>query len=50
MSSTATPPVKSVFKSAAKSVDPAHDLLRADRHPLTPLFAPRSVALIGASE
>jgi acetyltransferase len=46
MTTTATPG----FKPSGKSVDPAHDLLRADRHPLTPLFAPRSVALIGASE
>src|SRR3954471_21672367 len=31
-------------------IDPAHDLLRADRHPLDDIFNPRSVALIGASE
>ncbi len=31
-------------------IDPAHDLLRAERHPLETLFAPSSVAVIGASE
>ncbi len=30
--------------------DPSHDLLRAEAHPLDPIFAPRSVALVGASE
>jgi len=30
--------------------DPAHDVLRADRHPLDPIFKPQSVALVGASE
>jgi acetyltransferase len=48
--SSTTTPAPSVLKSPSKSVDPAHDLYRAERHPLTPLFAPRSVALIGASE
>lgn len=48
MSSTTSPAI--AFKPSSKSVDPAHDLLRTDRHPLTSLFAPRSVALIGASE
>jgi acetyltransferase len=31
-------------------IDPAHDLLRAERHPLETLFSPRSVAVIGATE
>jgi acetyltransferase len=31
-------------------IDPAHDLLRAERHPLETLFAPHSVAVIGATE
>src|SRR3954471_2518053 len=31
-------------------IDPAHDLLRSERHPLDDIFNPRSVALIGASE
>jgi acetyltransferase len=31
-------------------IDPAHDLLRAERHPLDDIFNPRSIALIGASE
>src|SRR5262245_31794922 len=30
--------------------DRASDVLRATRHPLDPLFRPRSVALIGATE
>lgn len=32
------------------NISPAHDVLRADRHPLDPIFKPTSVALIGASE
>jgi acetyltransferase len=31
-------------------VDPAHDLLRQEGHPLDHIFQPKSVALIGASE
>ena len=31
-------------------IDPAHDLLRAERHRLDDIFNPRSVAVIGASE
>ncbi len=30
--------------------DRAHDILRSERHPLDAIFAPRSVAVIGASE
>ncbi len=30
--------------------DEAHDIFRMRRHPLEPIFAPRSVALIGATE
>src|SRR5688500_4025800 len=30
--------------------DPAHDLLREKRHPLDPIFHPKNVALIGATE
>ena len=30
--------------------DPAHDILRCDRQPLTPLFAPQTIAVIGATE
>ncbi len=32
------------------TIDPAHDLLRAERHRLDDIFNPRSVAVIGASE
>jgi len=31
-------------------IDPAHDLLRAERHRLDDIFNPRSVAVIGASD
>src|SRR5689334_16356404 len=31
-------------------VDPSHDLLRQESHPLDHIFRPTSVALIGASE
>jgi len=34
----------------AAAVDPAHDLLRVEGHPLDPIFSPRSVAVIGATE
>ncbi len=38
-------------KSAGKLVvDPAHDLYRAGQHPLDSIFAPKSVAVIGATE
>src|SRR5664279_883838 len=30
--------------------DPSSDVYRVESHPLDPLFAPRSVAVIGASE
>ena len=30
--------------------DPAHDVLRANDHPLDPIFKPTSVALVGATE
>ncbi|HUN90031.1 MAG TPA: CoA-binding protein, partial [Terriglobales bacterium] len=32
------------------TIDPAHDLLRAERHRLDDIFNPRSVAVVGASE
>src|SRR4051812_2684045 len=31
-------------------IDPAHDLLRSERHPLDDIFNPRSVAIIGATD
>ncbi|MGD0479804.1 MAG: bifunctional acetate--CoA ligase family protein/GNAT family N-acetyltransferase [Terracidiphilus sp.] len=39
-----------IGKMPISNVSPAHDVLRADRHPLDPIFKPTSVALIGASE
>jgi acetyltransferase len=39
-----------IGKVQPSNVSPSHDVLRADRHPLDPLFKPSSVALIGASE
>jgi acetyltransferase len=31
-------------------LDPAHDLLRQEGHPLDPIFSPKNVAVIGATE
>jgi acetyltransferase len=31
-------------------IDPAHDVLRSEHHPLDNIFKPKSVALVGASE
>ncbi|MFI5090866.1 MAG: GNAT family N-acetyltransferase [Terriglobales bacterium] len=31
-------------------LDPAHDLLREEGHPLEPIFSPKNVAVIGATE
>jgi len=31
-------------------LDPAHDLLREETHPLDPIFSPKNVAVIGATE
>ncbi len=31
-------------------IDPAHDLLREERHPLDSIFSPKNVAVIGATE
>ncbi len=46
MTSTATKPANtSVLKA-----DPSSDVYRSETHPLDPLFLPRSVAVIGASE
>ena len=39
-----------IGKLPVPNVSPAHDVLRADRHPLDPIFKPTSVALAGASE
>jgi acetyltransferase len=40
---------KPVVSKTGKA-DRSHDILRAEGHPLDPIFAPRSVALVGASE
>src|SRR5664279_2697717 len=40
---------KPVSTSAIKA-DPSSDVYRSESHPLDPLFSPRSVAVIGASE
>ncbi|HWR36140.1 MAG TPA: bifunctional acetate--CoA ligase family protein/GNAT family N-acetyltransferase [Clostridia bacterium] len=42
-------PVSKAVTSGTKA-DPSHDVLRAEAHPLDAIFAPRSVALVGASE
>jgi acetyltransferase len=47
MASGSKPTSKPVVKPAS---DRAHDILRSERHPLDAIFAPRSVAVIGASE
>ena len=39
-----------IGKTPVSNVSPANDVLRADRHPLDPIFKPSSVALVGASE
>ena len=31
-------------------LDPAHDLLREEAHPLDPIFSPKNVAVVGATE
>src|SRR6516225_7687572 len=49
--STAKPSkVNKVGKGRGPSQDRAHDVLRSERHPLDSIFAPHSVAVIGASE
>lgn len=46
MASIATPP----SSEAPVIIDPAHDLVSIRRSPLAPIFTPKSVAVIGASE
>ncbi|HYE25699.1 MAG TPA: bifunctional acetate--CoA ligase family protein/GNAT family N-acetyltransferase, partial [Clostridia bacterium] len=52
MGVTNPPSTSRVSKSSNQTTqrDPAHDVLRSDRHPLDPIFKPASVALVGASE
>ncbi len=42
--------MSTVGKIGKITASPAHDVLRAQSHPLDPIFNPRSVALVGASE
>ncbi len=42
--------MSSTDNASESNVSPAADELRADRHPLDPIFTPSSVALVGASE
>ncbi|HLH09976.1 MAG TPA: bifunctional acetate--CoA ligase family protein/GNAT family N-acetyltransferase [Terriglobales bacterium] len=44
------PATKLVSKPGAKTTDPAHDVLRQEKHPLDAVFAPKAVAVIGATE
>ena len=39
-----------ILSGSKLAIDPAHDLLRAERRPLDNIFNPKSVAVIGASE
>jgi acetyltransferase len=39
-----------ISKAGKLTSSPAHDLLRAEGHPLDSIFTPKSVALVGASE
>jgi acetyltransferase len=49
---SSTKPASKVSKAAKKvpAQDRAHDVLRSEAHPLDAIFAPHSVAVIGASE
>ena len=49
MSSTLSHPAGK-FTNSKLVIDPAHDLLRAERHPLDDIFNPQSIAVVGASE
>jgi acetyltransferase len=46
---SASKPISKVSK-AIPAQDRAHDVLRSERHPLDAIFAPHSVAVIGATE
>jgi len=50
MSASTTKYPAGKFLGKQITIDPAHDLLRAERHRLDDIFNPRSVAVIGASE
>ena len=39
-----------ILSGSKLAIDPAHDLLRAERRPLDNIFSPKSIAVIGASE
>ena len=36
--------------AAPQTTDLAHDIFRQERQPLDPIFAPRNVAVVGATE
>src|SRR6201997_1637489 len=42
--------VSKVNKSGKQTQDRAHDVLRSEEHPLDAMFAPKSVAVIGATD
>jgi acetyltransferase len=42
--------VSKVNKSGTQAHDRAHDVLRSEEHPLDAMFAPKSVAVVGASD
>ena len=50
MSTAEKPAVNKMGKSSVGKAYRSHDILHAEGHPLDPIFAPRSVALVGASE
>src|SRR5690349_5812410 len=51
MNSAGVKPTSSSKPGAAQpGTDPAHDVLRTERHPLDAVFHPKCVAVVGASE
>jgi len=47
---TVSAKLQSKMGGAKIVIDPAHDLLRVESHPLDPIFSPKNVAVIGATE
>jgi len=48
--STVTAKLQSKMGTGKVVIDPAHDLLRVEGHPLDSIFSPKNVAVIGATE